>query len=233
MAVDQASFDAAMQNEENTKQYLITPVLAERWGGKPERMLMEFPISDGQIYVDEYGVGHRSEKKKFADYLLCWYRNIPLAIVEAKGRSHMADEGYQQAIDYARLLDVPFAYATNGDDLLEFDCLSGLSRAMKIGDFPYPDELWEQTHGDAAGTQPEQGGLDPGEPEQEGRAHDEPERVGLVHGESERGEHGHGSEGVDVDEPAGEGSEGVEEPVAPSLTEPSGAATRGSIPSSA
>lgn len=144
MAVDQASFDAAMQNEENTKQYLITPVLAERWGGKPERMLMEFPISDGQIYVDEYGVGHRSEKKKFADYLLFWYRNIPLAIVEAKGRSHMADEGYQQAIDYARLLDVPFAYATNGDDLLEFDCLSGLSRAMKIGDFPYPDELWER-----------------------------------------------------------------------------------------
>ncbi|MBR3383964.1 MAG: DEAD/DEAH box helicase family protein [Atopobiaceae bacterium] len=144
MPVSPSILDATMQNEENTKKYLITPVIDAIWGNKPDRVLMEFPISDGQIYVDEYGVGHRSEKKKYADYLLFWYRNIPLAIVEAKGRTHSADEGYQQAIDYARLLDVPFAYATNGDDLLEFDCLSGLSRALKLDAFPGPDELWER-----------------------------------------------------------------------------------------
>lgn len=144
MAIDPAAYAAAMQNEENTKKYLITPVIDAIWGNKPDRVLMEFPITAGQIYVDEYGTGHRSEKIKFADYLLFWYRNIPLAVVEAKGRAHSADEGYQQAINYARLLDVPFAYATNGDDLLEFDCISGLSRTLKIGAFPGPDELWDR-----------------------------------------------------------------------------------------
>ena len=134
--------EAAKANEESTKLNLITPVLLEKWGGA-DKIVMEYPISDGRISVDEYGDAHRG-KKKYADYLLLWYQNVPLAIVEAKGSNHSADEGYAQAINYAALLDVPFAYATNGHDLIEKDMIAGLNRTMKMGDFPEPDELWER-----------------------------------------------------------------------------------------
>lgn len=140
MAINPDDIAAAKANEESTKLNLITPVLTERWGGT-DRIIMEFPISDGRISVDEYGIAHRG-KKKFADYLLLWYQNVPLAIVEAKGQDHSADEGYSQAIEYARLLDVPFAYATNGHDLIEKDMIAGLNRTMKLSDFPRPDALW-------------------------------------------------------------------------------------------
>ena len=140
MAINPDDIAAAKANEENTKLTLITPVLKKRWGGS-DRIIMEYPISDGRISVDEYGIPHRG-KKKFADYLLLWYQNIPLAIVEAKGSNHSADEGYAQAVEYARMLDVPFAYATNGHNLIEKDMIAGMNRTMKLGDFPRPDELW-------------------------------------------------------------------------------------------
>ena len=139
-AIDPDAIAAAKRNEESTKLNLITPVLTARWGGT-DRIIMEFPISDGCISVDEYGIAHRGEKS-FADYLLLWYKNIPLAVVEAKGEDKKADAGYGQAVKYAALLDVPFAYATNGHELIEKDMIAGLNRTMKLIDFPGPDELW-------------------------------------------------------------------------------------------
>ena len=130
-----------LENEENTKRTLITPVLEKKWPGKGQ-IVMEY-FTDGRITVDEYGSAHRGKPKK-VDYLLLYYQNIPLALVEAKGRDHTADEGYAQAIEYARILDVPFAYATNGVDLIERDMISGLNRGLKMNDFPGPNELWER-----------------------------------------------------------------------------------------
>ena len=130
------------KNEETTKLRYITPVILERWQDV-DKILMEYYFTDGRIAVDEYNMAHRGKPKK-ADYLLLFRDNIPLAIVEAKAIDHAADEGYSQAIDYARILDVPFAYATNGDDLIEKDMISGLNRTMKIKDFPTADELWER-----------------------------------------------------------------------------------------
>ena len=136
--IDPDEIAAAEANEENTKRTLITPILQERWQGEG-RILMEYPISDGRITVDEYGIAHRGKPLK-TDYLLLWYKNIPLAVVEAKGAEHNADEGYAQAVDYAARLDVPFAYATNGFDLIEKDMIAGLNRTMKLVDFPTPDD---------------------------------------------------------------------------------------------
>ena len=130
-----------LENEENTKRTLITPVLEKKWPGKSQ-IVMEY-FTDGRITVDEYGSAHRGKPKK-VDYLLLYYQNIPLALVEAKGRDHTADEGYAQAIEYAHILDVPFAYATNGVDLIERDMISGLNRELKMNDFPGPNELWER-----------------------------------------------------------------------------------------
>lgn len=128
------------KNEETTKLKYITPVILDRWQDV-DKILMEYYFTDGRISVDEYNIAHRSKPKK-ADYLLLFKDYIPLAIVEAKGIDHRADEGYSQAIEYARILDVPFAYATNGDDLIEKDMITGLNKNMKIADFPTMDNLW-------------------------------------------------------------------------------------------
>ena len=127
-------------NEENTKLRYITPIIQEKWKDI-DKVIMEYYFTDGRISIDEYNMAHRGKPKK-ADYLLLYKDNILLAIVEAKGRLQNADEGYAQAIEYARLLDVPFAYATNGDDLIEKDMISGLNKMMKMKDFPSSDELW-------------------------------------------------------------------------------------------
>ena len=130
------------KNEETTKLKYITPVILAKWSDK-EKIFMEYPFTDGRISIDEYNVAHRSKPKR-ADYLLLYNDNIPLAIVEAKGIDHRADEGYSQAINYAKILDVPFAYATNGDDLIEHDMITGINRTMKMSDFPTDAELWNR-----------------------------------------------------------------------------------------
>ena len=130
------------RNEENTKLQLITPMIHSKWE-RVDRIIMEYKYTAGRISIDEYNVAHRGREKK-VDYLLLWKNNILLAIVEAKGQDHSADEGYQQAIDYAIDLDVPFTYATNGIDLIEKDMVTGINKHMKLQDFPGPDELWDR-----------------------------------------------------------------------------------------
>lgn len=127
------------KNEETTKLRYITPILEQKW--PRDKILMEYEFTDGRISVDEYNDTHRGKRLK-ADYILLYKDNIPLAIVEAKGAEHTADKGYNQAVNYATILDVPFAYATNGTDLVERDMLTGLNTTLKIENFPTSDELW-------------------------------------------------------------------------------------------
>ena len=67
-------------------------------------------------------------QQKRADYRLRYTRDFPIAIVEAKASYKTAGEGLQQAKDYAEILDLKFAYATNGKEIIEFDFLTGLER---------------------------------------------------------------------------------------------------------
>lgn len=133
---------AQQKNEETTKLQLITPIIEAKWGNK-DKIVMEYKYTAGRISIDEYNVAHRGKEKK-VDYLLLWKDNILLAIVEAKGQDHSASEGYQQVVDYATDLDVPFAYATNGIELIEKDMITGINKHMAIADFPGPDELWNR-----------------------------------------------------------------------------------------
>jgi len=142
--LDIGDIASQQKNEENTKKNKITPIIQDRWKDlSAEKIIMEYYFTNGRISVDEYNQSHRGQPKK-VDYLLLFYNNIPIALVEAKGEDHQASEGYLQAKDYARLLDVPFAYATNGDDLIEADLVSGTNKNMKIKDFPYPNDLWDR-----------------------------------------------------------------------------------------
>ena len=132
------------KNEENTKKKYITPIIQERWGKEnPDNIVMEYKFTDGRVNIDGDKVS-RGEKKK-ADYLLLFKDNIPLALLEAKGIDHSAMEGYQQVLEYAEILDVPFAYTTNGIDLVEEDMLIHKNNnKLKMQDFPYPEELWDR-----------------------------------------------------------------------------------------
>lgn len=136
-------FENQRRNEETTKKNIITPELEKKWTDPNNKIIMEYAFTDGAIAIDEYNDAKRRKPKR-ADYLLLHSQEVILAIVEAKGLDHSADEGYSQVVKYARELDVPFAYTTNGDDLIEKDMISGLNKKMKLCDFPTEDELWQR-----------------------------------------------------------------------------------------
>lgn len=142
MAIDKAELERQKKNEETTKLRLITPVITNRWAGHDEDLVMEYYITNGRIKV-KGDKAERGEPKK-ADYLLLHNGDIPLAVVEAKASDHDASEGYQQAIEYAKLLEAPFAYTTNGNDLIEEDLITGTNRQLKLSDFPTHDVLWQR-----------------------------------------------------------------------------------------
>ena len=67
--------------------------------------------------------------------------NNPIAVVEAKDNHHAVSHGLQQAMTYAQMLDVPFAYSSNGDGFVEHDFLTGQEREFGLHDFPTEQEL--------------------------------------------------------------------------------------------
>jgi len=128
--------------EEDIKLHYITPAVQKTWGSM---ITMETQITDGKVNLRGNMVV-RSKPKK-ADYVLYINKNKPIAIVEAKDNNHSVSYGLQQAMTYAQMLDVPFAYSSNGDGFQEHDFLTGKERFITLDDFPSPDELlarWEQ-----------------------------------------------------------------------------------------
>ena len=107
--------------EEDIKLQYITPALLAKWSiGK---ITMETKVTDGRINL-RGNLVHR-ETPKHADYLLYLSANNPIAVVEAKDNNHSVSYGLQQAITYAQMLDLPFAYSSNGDGFAEHDFLTG------------------------------------------------------------------------------------------------------------
>lgn len=83
----------------------------------------------------------RGEKKR-ADFILYYKNHFPIAIIEAKDNNHSSASGLEQAKDYARTLNIPFVYSTNGDEFVELDTLKGTEKIIKMEEFPSPDELF-------------------------------------------------------------------------------------------
>lgn len=123
--------------EEDIKLNFITPALSPKWNG---RMTMETQITEGKINLRGNLVSRAQPKR--ADYVLYINANNPIAIVEAKDNQHAVADGLQQAMTYAQMLDVPFAYSSNGDAFREHDFLMGTERDIAMEDFPTPDELY-------------------------------------------------------------------------------------------
>ncbi len=124
-------------SEEDIKFHYITPSITAKWSSS--KITLETQITDGKINLKGNLVVR--EKPKRADYILYINENNPIAVVEAKDNKHSVSYGLQQAITYAKMLDVPFAYSSNGDGFTEHDFLTGKERHLAMEEFPTPEEL--------------------------------------------------------------------------------------------
>lgn len=124
-------------SEEDIKLQYITPAILSKWNR--EKITMETPITDGKMNLK--GNMAVREKPKRADYILYLNANNPIAVVEAKDNTCGVSHGLQQAMDYAKMLDVPFAYSSNGDGFAEHDFLTGQKRMLSLDEFPSEQEL--------------------------------------------------------------------------------------------
>ena len=123
--------------EEDIKFQYINPAIESKWDRN--KISMETRITDGMINLRGNRVS-RAEAKK-ADYILYINPQKPIAIVEAKSNKYSVSHGLQQAMQYAEMLDVPFAYSSNGDGFYEHDYLTGKERELSLEEFPSEDEL--------------------------------------------------------------------------------------------
>ena len=128
-------------SEEDIKLRYITPAI-QNAGWENKQIRMEYAFTAGRIILR--GNITARGKKKSADYLLSYKSNFPLAVVEAKDNKHSVGAGLQQAIEYARELDVPYVYASNGDGFVEQNLITGEVKELKLEEFPSPEDLYKK-----------------------------------------------------------------------------------------
>ena len=129
-------------SEEDTKRLYITPALEKNWD--KSSIVMEHYFTAGRIIVRGNGLPQKRQQGKKADYILYTQEYYPIAVVEAKSLSHSPSLGIQQAIDYASILDIPYAYSTNGKQFVEHDMTTGEERTIDMEEFPTPLALRER-----------------------------------------------------------------------------------------
>ena len=130
--------------EDDTRARFIDPALLNAGWNNMTQVNRQYHFTAGRIMVS--GKLHTRAKSKYADYLLSYQPNMPLAIIEAKHIGKSLGTGMQQALDYAEILDVPFVFSTNGEGFLFHD-KTGMSERTEteigLDSFPSPDELWK------------------------------------------------------------------------------------------
>lgn len=122
----------------------ITPALQKAGWDIDTQILEEVSFTDGKIFVR--GKLTARGKRKRADYIL-YYNANPVAIIEAKDNNHSVNAGIQQALDYAKILDIPCVFSSNGDGFLFHDRTvtdSSIERELAIDQFPSPQEIWSR-----------------------------------------------------------------------------------------
>lgn len=132
-------------SESDIKAKFITPALLKAGWNEQTQIRREVFFTDGQIFVNG-NLTQRGKGKK-ADYILYYKPNIPIAIIEAKNNKLSLNSGIQQALDYAKILDIPCVYSSNGDGFFEHDktAINGkIEQQLNLDEFPTPEELWQR-----------------------------------------------------------------------------------------
>jgi type I restriction enzyme R subunit len=136
--------DKKQLSERDICTKFITPAIEQAGWDKQTQLLEEVSFTDGKIFV-RGRLTARGQGKR-ADYILYYKPNIPIAIVEAKDNKHSVRSGIQQALDYARILDIPCVFSSNGDGFLFHDRSredEGIEQELSLDEFPTPNQLWE------------------------------------------------------------------------------------------
>lgn len=133
-----------MSNEANTCRKYVEPKLRDAgWEDQPHDYEEQYYFTDGKIQPKRKTRG----KRNFVDYLLLYNGEFPLAVVEAKRKHKTSDDGLDQAMKYAKILGVKFAYSTNGKGIVEYDFTTG-KQSDVMEAFPSPAELWQRLTGE-------------------------------------------------------------------------------------
>ena len=124
----------------------VMPAILDAGWNDTTQIRQEVKLRDGKVIVRGKVAARRTVKS--ADIVLYHKPGIPLAVIEAKANKHEIGKGMQQGIEYARLLDVPFVFATNGDGFIFRDATAAegecLEKQITLDDFPSPAELWQK-----------------------------------------------------------------------------------------
>lgn len=133
--------DILQLSEEDIKLRYITPSIIDKgWSVDNITMETKVKLTDGKINLRGNLVSRG--KAKYADYVLYYNRATPIAIVEAKDANHTVAHGLQQAKEYAQMMDVPFAFSSNGMGYQEYDFLTGKERYFSMDQFPTKEDLY-------------------------------------------------------------------------------------------
>src|SRR5262249_1356979 len=116
-----------MSEADTCRTYVVPKLHAAGW--TDEQIREQVTFTDGRIIP--VGGSHTRKPGKRADYLLRFRPDFPIAVVEAKAEYRNAGDGLQQAMDYAEVLGLQFAYATNGKGIVEHDYLTGREQALE------------------------------------------------------------------------------------------------------
>ncbi len=129
-----------MTEADTCRKFVVPRLQAAGWDTPPHLINEQRTFTDGRIIFT--GGKARRGRQKRADYLLRYRPDFPIAVVEAKAAYRQAGDGLQQAKEYAEILGLKFAYATNGAEIIEFDYTTGVERT--VSGFPEPDDLWRR-----------------------------------------------------------------------------------------
>ena len=132
-------------SESDIKAKFITPAILSSGWDEQTQIGREIFFTDGRIYVK--GKLTARGKRKFADYILFYKPNVPIAIIEAKDNKQSVKSGIQQALGYAKTLDIPCVFSSNGDGFYFHDKTATdgiIEKEISLNEFPSPEELWEK-----------------------------------------------------------------------------------------
>src|SRR5206468_11975273 len=129
---------AFLTEADTCRKYVLPKLYAAGW--TDEQISEQKSFTDGRIVVAGKKVKRLPQKR--ADYFLRYQRDFAIAVVEAKSVYTHPGDGLQQAKEYAQILGLKFAYATNGKSIVEHDFLTGQDN--DIQEFPSPEDLWSR-----------------------------------------------------------------------------------------
>jgi type I restriction enzyme R subunit len=132
-------------SESDIKAKFITPSILKSGWDEQTQLGREIFFTDGRIYVK--GKLTARGKRKFADYILFYKPNVPIAIIEAKDNKHSVKSGIQQALGYANTLDIPCVFSSNGDGFYFHDKTATdgeIEKELTLDEFPSPEILWQK-----------------------------------------------------------------------------------------